>query len=192
MCHNCKGCHLRRGFRVPESWVLWARWQWQASAWHSQLIFEHLKSFSFQDINCTWGRQTWKPSDQWWWACQKILNLVLVVLVRYVRIIVLIASWEITRNNFCFIVCMKFWTDLYYIVVNIHCQELMKSVGSHCSWSLLLLTMKVLVWYFVMLMKLWLHSILVMFCFGFARCNTAVTSKVFLLSFRCNSSIYPG
>jgi len=43
--------------------------------------------------------------------------------------------------------CPKFWED-YYRLLHTHCQQLLKSVGSHGSLSLLFV-MKVKVWHFV-------------------------------------------
>jgi hypothetical protein len=65
----------------------------------------------------------------------KFVILVLVVLVRYVRVIVPIASWEVTRNNFCFIVCLKLWTDLLH-----SCQYPMSGADEVSRESLQLVT----------------------------------------------------
>ncbi len=55
-------------------------------------------------------------------------------------------------------VCWNFWKADYYLVIYSHHQELVKSVGSHSSSSLLFM-IKVMVWNFVSkLIRLWPYS----------------------------------
>ncbi len=51
--------------------------------------------------------------------------------------VILVASGNVTESG-----------RLFYTIYYTHCWELMKSVGSHCSLSLLVV-MKVMVWHFV-------------------------------------------
>jgi hypothetical protein len=58
--------------------------------------------------------------------------------------------WKGNRNSgcrLCIMVCPSFWKD-YYMLIYTHCWELMNSVGSHGSLSLLFV-MKVMVCHFV-------------------------------------------
>ncbi len=70
--------------------------------------------------------------------------------------------WKCDRKSgcrFCVMVCPKFCTE-YCILIYTHHWELMKTMGRHSSWPLLVVT-EVMVWHLVSntLIRLWLYSL---------------------------------
>jgi hypothetical protein len=70
--------------------------------------------------------------------------------------------WKGNRSSgrrFCIIVCPTFWAD-HSIFFYTHHQELAKSVVSQCSSSLLFMIKVMVCHLWVILIRLWLHSLL--------------------------------
>jgi hypothetical protein len=80
----------------------------------------------------------------------------------------------VTGWRFCVMVCSDFGQIVICFICT-HCQELMKSVGSHGNLSMLFM-MKVMVWHFV-------SDFL---SYGYAYSHCCVTFKLLLWKFHCN------
>jgi hypothetical protein len=125
---------------------------------------------------------TWKLSrTQGWLLCFFFLPVeVLVDIMTFSSC----CFWKYCSNSghsHYIISCCKFWGDSYILICT-HCQELMKSMesmaASHCAN----------VWYFVSEYHSqgYDHAQLSCACFVLARCDSIVSSKVFLWIFQCN------